>query len=90
MKCYRPSCEVDEGCNLAQREAHLKRIKPACIQQAIAHSSKPSSELLMWEDNDRFAWGGLVALRAHAIELPPMGIRQALELLSNGDCASDK
>jgi len=44
----------------------------------------------MWEDNDRFAWGGLVALRAHAIELPPMGIRQALELLSNGDCASDK
>ena len=24
------------------------------------------------------------------IELPPMGLQQALELMSNGDCATDK
>jgi len=91
MGCYRLSCE-EEWCPLEKRLEHLRRIAPACIKTEIKPKEKkksigPGRSYFKEFPVERL---GNISMRKVDYKFEGLTPVQALEIMSNGDCSTNR
>jgi len=91
MECYCLSCEL-EWCPLEKRLEHLRKIAPACIKTEIKpkEKKKPIGPGRSYFKEYPFGLRGNISMRQVVYAFSGITTSQALEIMSNGDCSSNR
>ena len=92
MSCYRLQCELDDGCPLKKRMANLKRIAPACIKTPIKpkEKKKPIGPGRSYFHEHPVGLLENISMRQVVYKFEGITVKQALEILTNGDCSTER
>lgn len=93
LKCFSRLCAGNDRCPV--REYNLARIKTACIKTALNPKSEKEKFKGKWPDVHvappiLLQPSGWIGMRKVVYEFSGVEPRQALEILSNGDCATNR
>jgi len=91
MGCYRLSCE-EEWCPLEKRLEHLRQIAPACIKTPIKpkEKKKPIGPGRSYFHEHPVGLLGNISMRQVVYKFEGITVKQALEILTNGDCSTER
>jgi len=90
-ECYHHSCE-EEWCPLEKRLEHLRKIAPACIKTQIKpkEKKKPIGPGRSYFREYPVGLLGNISMRQVVYNFEGLTPVQALEIMSNGDCSSNR